>query len=127
MPLLLARDGEHHPQGGHPVSVSNVNGSTPIINFSGLASGLDTNAIVTAMMAIEKRPQVLLQQKQTSYQAMDSAFSSVISKLNALQPAARNIGNPIDWTPVTATSSDPTRATTTSSSAATTGSVSFTV
>ncbi|MCU1346039.1 MAG: flagellar hook-associated 2 domain protein [Acidimicrobiia bacterium] len=109
------------------MSVSNVNGSSPLINFSGLSSGLDTNAIITAMMAVEKRPQVLLQNRQTAYQAMDSAFGSVITKLNALQTAARNIGNPIDWTPVTASSSDTTRATVTSSNASTTGSVSFTV
>jgi len=109
------------------VSVSNVSGSSPLFNFSGVASGLDTNSIITALMAVEKRPQVLLQNRQSAYQAMNTAYSSVISKLNSLQSAARNLGNPTDWQPVAASSSDPNRATLTSSSGSSTGSVSFTV
>src|ERR1700712_3266911 len=101
--------------------------TTPLINITGLASGLDTNAIVTAMMAVEKRPQQMLQQKQADYLARDAALSSVITKLTAAASAARSIGNPLDWELVKATSSDPTKASVTSSSASSVGSVSFTV
>src|SRR3954447_23941904 len=127
MPGPLARDGERNSQGGHPVSVSNVSGSSPLFNFSGVASGLDTNSIITALMAVEKRPQVLMQNRQSAYQAMNTAYSSVIGKLNGLQSAVRNLGNPTDWQPVTASSSDPSRASLISSSGSSTGSVSFTV
>jgi flagellar hook-associated protein 2 len=107
---------------------STANSSTnPLLNITGLASGLDTNAIVDALIAVEKRPQILLQNKQVQYKLKDVALESVIGKINALQTAARNIGNPLDWQPLTAAVSDPTRATASSSSAQSTGSVSFTV
>lgn len=99
----------------------------PLVNITGLASGLDTDSIVKAMMAVEKRPQQILQKKQTNYQARDTALLSVISKLTATATAARNIGNPLDWEQVTATSSDPTKASVTAGSASSVGSVSFTV
>jgi flagellar hook-associated protein 2 len=128
MPAPLARDGERPDQGGHPVSVSSsTSGTAPLFNFSGIASGLDTNSIVTALMNLEKQPQVLLQNKQTAYQATDSGYASLTSKLNTLQTALRNIGNPLDWQPVTATSSDPNRASVTSTSASSVGAISFTV
>src|SRR3954468_12083188 len=105
---------------------STTSSATPLINITGLASGLDTDSIVTALMSIEKKPQILLQNRQAAYQNQDTALSSVIAKLNAVASAARSIGNPIDWQPVTATASDPSLKLTTSS-ASSTGSVSFKV
>jgi flagellar hook-associated protein 2 len=108
-------------------STTSTSASGPAITFTGLGSGLDTDSIITALMNIEKQPQVLLQQQQTADQAQDTALNTVITKLNAVATAARNIGNPIDWEAVTATASDPTRVTLAASSGSSTGSVSFTV
>jgi len=108
------------------MSVSGTS-STPLVNITGLASGLDTDSIVKALMDVEKRPQIMLQNKQLQFEDRDAAFTSVTGKLNALATAARNVGNPLDWHPVKAESSDPNRVSVSATSASSTGSVSFTV
>ena len=56
----------------------------PTINFGGLASGLDTNTIVSQLMAIEQRPQVRLKQQQVVENARLSALREVSTKLTSL-------------------------------------------
>ena len=55
------------------------------ISVGGLASGLDTESIVSQLMALEQRPIFLLQQKEAAYQAKISALGSLKGGLSALQ------------------------------------------
>lgn len=53
----------------------------------GLMSGLDTEAIITATMNVERTPILLLQQKQANFSAKISSYGSLKSSLSGLQTA----------------------------------------
>src|SRR4051812_44164494 len=100
----------------------------PTINFTGISSGIDTNAIVTELMKIESQPKVLLQQKQLVVNARTQAYKDVTTKLYSLKSAADDLrsltlfgGSP--WT----SSSDTTRLTASATSNATPGTYSINV
>ena len=64
------------------------------ITFGGLASGLDTNAIIDALMDIQRRPITTQEirredtlEKQQTLQAVGSSFSSLLATLDALKKA----------------------------------------
>lgn len=57
----------------------------------GLASGLETESIISQMMAIEQRPILLLQQKEAAYQAKISALGGLKGGLSALQSAVTDL------------------------------------
>ncbi len=61
------------------------------INFTGLASGIDTEAIIRALLSLERRPITLLQQRKTTLTSQKNLFGSLNSKLEALQNAANDI------------------------------------
>jgi flagellar hook-associated protein 2 len=97
------------------------------ISFSGLGSGIDTNSIVTQLMALEARPKQILQQQRSKLTVADGAFNSVKSKLNALKTAVQSLGQSTDWNAVKATSSDDTRLSVSASASSSQGSYQFTV
>ena len=74
------------------------------IGVSGLMSGLDTESIISKMMEIEKRPIILLQNREADYQARISALGTLKSGLSDLQTAAQALKEPDDFTAFTATS-----------------------
>jgi flagellar hook-associated protein 2 len=53
-------------------------------SISGLASGLDTASIVSALMLIAKQPQVQIQNKITVEQARQQAYKDVLGQLQSL-------------------------------------------
>lgn len=57
------------------------------ISFGGLQSGLDTNGIVTQLMALERQPVNLLQQRQAQLRKVDDAWGQVNTKLSAVRTA----------------------------------------
>ncbi len=61
------------------------------INFGGLASGLDTEAIITALMDIERKPITRLENDKEYYNSRLSAFSNFEDKLNTLKSAFEDI------------------------------------
>ncbi len=61
------------------------------INFGGLASGLDTESIITALMDIERKPITRLQSDKTYYNSRLSAFSEFEEKLNDLKSSFEDI------------------------------------
>ena len=61
------------------------------INFTGLASGIDTEAIIRALLSVERRPITLLQQRKTTLTSQKNLFGSLNSKLEALQDAVNDI------------------------------------
>lgn len=61
------------------------------ITFGGLASGLDTNAIIDALMDIERQPLERLERDKSFYKSRLEAFSTFDSKLDALKAAFEDI------------------------------------
>jgi flagellar hook-associated protein 2 len=72
----------------------------PTFNFGGLASGLDTNAIVAQLMSIESRPKVRLQQKQAVEQARQNVLKDVQTRLRNLSLQIASLRDPGTWNDV---------------------------
>ena len=68
--------------------------STAGISFGGLASGLDTKAIISALVAIERRPILALEQKKTGYGKQKTLFGDLKGLLDKLTTAAKALQNP---------------------------------
>src|SRR5688572_17434787 len=57
--------------------------------FSGIASGIDSSAIITALTNVAKQPITRLQTKQTANSTMSKKFTDIKTKMSALQTAAK--------------------------------------
>ena len=97
------------------------------INFSGLASGLDTGAIVTQLLAIRRRPITRMEERKSSFEKQITALQDLQSKLIALKDAAAALDTPNEFGSLTASSSHETILTATASSLAAPGSYQLTV
>src|SRR5262245_25588718 len=62
-----------------------------LISIGGLATGLDTNKIITQLLALERRPVAALEADIDALHATQSAVASVGTKLAALQSAASGL------------------------------------
>ncbi len=71
--------------------------STPLLNIGGLASGLDTNAIVDQLLAIERQPRVKLDQKASLITARQQALADFQSRLRAVEAAAKDLRSVTLW------------------------------
>lgn len=84
--------------------------STPLINIGGLASGLDTNAIVEQLMAIERQPRARLDQRALLVTARQQLLTDFQSRLRAVEAAAKDLRAVSLWSPSqTVATSDATR------------------
>ncbi len=63
------------------------------IRFGGLSSGLDTNAIVQALLSIEQAKIGVLQSEQQGYRNKISLFSSLRGLTTSLQDKAQEFGS----------------------------------
>src|SRR5919206_1500085 len=81
--------------------------------LSGVASGIDTSAIVDQLMQVERQRLVPITRKQTKVQAQQDALKSITAKLTALKSAADALKKDGGaWAQTQAIeSSDPTRVT----------------
>lgn len=61
------------------------------INFSGLASGIDTESIISKLMLIERQPLVKLEQKSSWYSAKKTALQDINTKLLTFYNASRTL------------------------------------
>lgn len=61
------------------------------INFSGLASGLDTGAIIEALVAVERRPITAMGERQKELRTRKNLFADLDSLLDKLKSAADKI------------------------------------
>lgn len=78
--------------------------------LSGLASGVDTSAIVEQLMALERQSITRLGYRQSAVSGQQDALKSIASKLSALKTAASELSASGTWKQSqTAESSDPTR------------------
>lgn len=65
--------------------------STAGISFSGLGSGLDTQSIISALLAVERRPITALNQKKESFKTQKGLFGDLDEKLDALRDLADDL------------------------------------
>ena len=61
------------------------------ISFSGLASGLDTAAIIRQLVLLERRPIGLLKTKRKAFDKQNSLFTSFEEKLKTLEEKAKDL------------------------------------
>jgi flagellar hook-associated protein 2 len=84
--------------------------TTPSQNISGLASGLDTNSIITQLMSIERQPQIRVNQHKALEQAREHVLTAVRDSLRSLQSALDGLRDVSTWGDVqTVDSSDTSR------------------
>ncbi|HEX5053336.1 MAG TPA: flagellar filament capping protein FliD [Planctomycetota bacterium] len=76
------------------------------ISFGGLASGLDTKAIISALVAIEQRPITALETKKTSLGKQKSLFGDLKGLLEKLTTAAKAIQGTTNFLSYKAASDD---------------------
>ena len=88
------------------------------ISSVGIGSGLDSSAIISKLVALEKAPLTGLASKAAKLQTQISVFGTVQSQVAALADVAARIALPSAWTARTASSSAPTSATITATSTA---------
>ncbi len=92
------------------------------LSSPGIGSGLDINAIVGKLMALESRPLTALAQREAGFQAKLTAFGSLKGALSGLQTAAKTLATPGTFTGMAATVSDPAALSAAASSTAAAGS-----
>ena len=76
------------------------------IGVSGLMSGLDTDAIISKLMELERRPITLLQSREADFQARISAIGTLKGALSELQSAVDALKDPDAFESYSATSSN---------------------
>ncbi|MFO0553053.1 MAG: flagellar filament capping protein FliD [Polyangiaceae bacterium] len=76
------------------------------ISFGGLSSGLDTNAIIDAMVGAEKVPLTAIQTKQQTLTSAISTVNAIASKLGNLKNAAQALSTTNGFSSFKASSSD---------------------
>jgi flagellar hook-associated protein 2 len=79
------------------------------MQITGLASGLDTNAIVKALMAAQQQQVTNLTNQQSGVTALNAQLTSIQTALQAVSADAQALGSPSLWTNTqTITSTNPT-------------------
>lgn len=106
------------------LQVATPGGGTAPIQVTGLASGLDTNEIISEMMSIYQQPVTALQNQQSGLQAENTNLTSIQSALQGLASDAQALGTTTlfqDTQSVTSSDSTLVSATTTGSVGAVVG------
>ena len=100
-------------------SASTLPGSGTGLQITGLASGLDTNAIISEMMAIDRQPVTNLTNRESGLKAKDSQLQSIQTALQTLAANAQALSDPGLWASTqTVNSSDSTRVSATTATGA---------
>ncbi|NWG73854.1 MAG: flagellar filament capping protein FliD [Rubrivivax sp.] len=97
------------------------------ISSPGIGSGLDVQAIVSQLVALERRPIQQLDQAASKIQTQISAFGKLQSALSTLRDAAAKLTRGDTWGAVTAASSRPAGVTASAAPGSQTGSYSVLV
>jgi len=100
---------------------------TAITSTTGVASGLDVDAIVTALVTGESGTLTKLTQQQTAYNAKVSAYGTLTSALSTFQTAIAKLSTASGFNSLLAKASDSSVFTATATSNATVGSYSVNV
>lgn len=78
------------------------------ISFGGLASGLDSKSIISALVAVERRPISAMEAKKTSYNKQKSLYGDLNGLLDKLNTASKALKTTTDFLAFKATSDDET-------------------
>ena len=93
-------------------TLSSLSGTNSSMQITGLASGLNTNQIITEEMAIYSQPVTNLQNQQSASKATNTALTNIQNELQTLSNDALAAGDPTLFkNQQTVTSSDPTKLT----------------
>src|SRR3954447_22890782 len=80
------------------------------ISLSGMASGLDTDSIISQLMALEQNKVTAVQKRQVSVTQHKTDLTNIKTKLDAVKSAASDLSSATLWKPAqTTTSSDTTK------------------
>lgn len=88
------------------------------LRLGGLSSGLDVDAVVSQLMAVERRPVTQLTRRQNTYQAQLNAWNEIRSKLDALEAKLADLKAASNFTARSATVGDTALFTATADSSA---------
>src|SRR3954468_17867725 len=75
-------------------------------SISGLASGIDTSSLISALMAVQQRPQARIQQKLVIEQGRQQALRDTLTQLNTLKTAYQSITDTAAWADTQTVASD---------------------
>lgn len=78
----------------------------PTLSSPGIGSGLDVNAIVSQLVAVESRPLSQLRTAANKIESTISTYGKLKSLVSDLQSKAEKLGEPALWKGMTATSSN---------------------
>jgi flagellar hook-associated protein 2 len=107
--------------------MTNVSSSAPI-SFTGIESGLDTSAIIGALLQVDEAPLDQMKTQQTNVNSQTSDYQTIEQELQSLQSAADQLSAPDAFaSAVSASSSNSSVATATTGTGAQTGSTTFSV
>jgi flagellar hook-associated protein 2 len=100
----------------------------PGIQLSGLASGLDTQSLISQLMAVEEAPRSSITHKQSQDNQKKTLLQDLQTKLQTLSSAAADLSSPVTWNPTQEIdSSDTTKITATQTAGAGPGSYTLAV
>jgi flagellar hook-associated protein 2 len=93
------------------MTVTSVNsGSGAPISFDGLASGLNTSEIISALLGVERAPITQITNQRTQIEGQQAALQSLQSQLSQLSFSAQELSSPLLFKSAqTAESSEPAR------------------
>lgn len=90
-------------------------------NIGGLATGLDTNSIISKLMDVERAPEKVMQAKQQTYQSQIDVYNKIDTALTNLQNLAAGMNTSSTFKSMTSSVVDSTVLTVSASSSAATG------
>src|SRR4051812_30830552 len=67
------------------------------IQLSGLASGMDTEGMITQLMELERSPATRWSQQKTNSQAREQGLKDILSRVKNLQTAAKDLKSVTTW------------------------------
>ncbi|HEY6781570.1 MAG TPA: flagellar filament capping protein FliD [Thermoleophilaceae bacterium] len=67
------------------------------ISLGGLASGLDSDALITQLMQIQQQPKIRMQRQEKFYEQRQTTLNDVGTRLKNLQSAAKDLSSVLTW------------------------------
>ncbi len=108
-------------------SILGSSAAGPLLQFSGLGSGIDTQSIIQALVAVEQNKIDTVSAGVTKDNTKLQTWSTITTAISTLKTASVALLHPTDWTPLTASSSDDSVASVSAGSGTLNGTLQFTV
>ena len=70
--------------------------AVPLFNIGGLASGLDTSAMITAILDVERIPIQQLEARKGDHQVEDNAWQAINTRYSAIRTALNDLDSASD-------------------------------